>query len=74
MPYGKKYFRILREDGGTLKKLVVDNPEEMAIIERIRKSEYKSARDMAEKLNSEGFKKQGRKWTRMSVIRIHKKK
>ena len=74
LPYGKKYLRIFREDGGTLKKLVIDNPEEMAIIERIRKSEYKSASDMADKLNSEGFKKQGRKWTRMSIIRIHKKK
>jgi len=74
LPYGKKYHRILRPDGSTLKKIVVDNPEEMNIIQRICKGKYISAGDIAKQLNSEGIKKQGRKWTRMSVIRIHNKK
>jgi DNA invertase Pin-like site-specific DNA recombinase len=74
LPYGKKYHRILRPDGGTLKKIVVDNPEEIDIIKRICKSKYNSATDIAKQLNDEGIKKQGRKWTRLSVIRIHKQK
>jgi len=72
LPYGKKYNRILKPDGSTLKKTVVDNLEEMAIIDRIHNSDYRFAREIADDLNSEGLKKRGKKWTRMSVIRIHK--
>lgn len=74
LPYGKKYHRILRPDGSTLKKIVVDNPEEMAIIERVYKNKSISAAVIAKELNYEGIKKQGRNWTRLSVMRLYKKK
>ena len=74
LPYGKKYHRILREDGGTLKKVVVDDPEEMAIIDRINTAGYRLSSEMAEELNAEGLKKRGRAWTKMSVIRLHQKR
>lgn len=70
LPYGKKYHRILRPDGGTLKKIVVDNPEEMAIIDRIMACDYRFSAQIADELNSEGIKKRGRSWTKMSVIRL----
>ena len=70
LPYGKKYHRILRPDGGTLKKIVVDNPDEMAIIDRIMACDYRLSADMADELNSEGIKKRGRPWTKMSIIRL----
>ena len=73
LPYGKKYHRILRPDGGTLKKIVVDNPEEMAIIDRIMASDYRLSAEMADELNSEGLKKRGRPWTKMSIIRLRPK-
>lgn len=74
LPYGKKYHRILRPDGGTLKKIVVDNPEEMAIIDRIMACDYRFSAQIADELNSEGLKKRGRPWTKMSVIRLRPKK
>jgi len=72
LKYGKKYGRILRSDGSTLKKTVVDNPEEMAIIDRILKNDERLAQELADDLNLEGLKKRGRKWSRMSVIRIRR--
>jgi len=74
LPYGKKYHRILRPDGGTLKKIVVDNPEEMAIIDRIMACDYRFSAQIADELNSEGLKKRGRPWTKMSVIRLRPRK
>ena len=74
LPYGKKYNRILRPDGGTLKKTVVDDPDEMAIIDRIMACDYRLSAEMADELNSEGLKKRGRAWTRMSVIRLRPQK
>ena len=74
LPYGKKYHRILRPDGGTLKKIVVDNPEEMAIIDRIMAYDYRFSAQIADELNAEGLKKRGRPWTKMSVIRLRPKK
>ena len=74
LPYGKKYHRILRPDGGTLKKTVIDNPEEMVIIDRIMACDYRFSADVADELNSEGIKKRGRPWTRMSVVRLRHKK
>ena len=73
LPYGKKYHRILTTDGSTFKKIVVDNPEEMAIIDRIMASKDFSPSEMAILLNAEGIKKRGRSWSRLSVIRLHKK-
>jgi hypothetical protein len=74
LPYGKKYHRVLRPDGGTLKKIVVDNPEEIAIIDRIMVCDYRFSAQIADELNSEGLKKRGRPWTKMSVISLRPKK
>ena len=72
LPYGKKYCRILRQDGGTLKKTVVDNTEELDIINRIitMSKNSKLSVEISDMLNSEGLKKRGRAWTRMAVVRI----
>jgi hypothetical protein len=73
LPYGKKYHRLLREDGMTLRKTVVDHPDEMAVVDRIMKNGYESAAKLADHLNREGITKRGRKWNRLSVIRVHRK-
>ena len=70
LPYGKKYHRILQDDGSTLRKTVVDHPDEMAVIDRILKSSPGSQTRLAEQLNSEGITKRGRKWNKASVIQI----
>ena len=77
LPYGKKYFRVLSTDNPseTLKKTVVDNPDEMSIIDRIKAKKAKfDPTLMAEQLNSEGLKKRGRKWNKMSVLRVYRQK
>ena len=76
LPYGKKYHRILSPDHETLKKIVVDNPDEMSIIDRIRGKNSKSFNpaSIAEQLNSEGLKKRGRKWDKLSVLRLYRRK
>ena len=73
LPYGKKYHRLLREDGMTMRKTVVDHPDEMAVVDRIVKNKCESAAKLAEQLNREGITKRGRKWNRLSVIRLHRK-
>ena len=73
LPYGKKYHRLLRDDGMTLRKTVVDHPDEMAVVDRIVKNKCKSADKLAQQLNSEGITKRGRKWNKLSVIRVYRK-
>ena len=73
LPYGKKYHRLLREDGMTLRKTVVDHPDEMAVLDRIVKNRCESADKLAQQLNSEGITKRGRKWNKLSIIRLHRK-
>ena len=70
LPYGKKYNRILQDDGTTLRKTVVDHPDEMAVVDRILKSSPGSQTRLAEQLNAEGITKRGRKWNKASVIQI----
>lgn len=60
--FGKKYHRVLNDDGTTKKMIVVDNNTEQSIIRRIRNSKQ-SAEIMASTLNRQGIKKRGRKWT-----------
>jgi len=77
LPYGKKYFKVLSTEhpSETLKKTVVDNPDEMSIIDRIKAKKAKfDPTLMAEQLNSEGLKKRGRKWNKMSVLRVYRQK
>jgi hypothetical protein len=77
LPYGKKYFRVLSTYNPleTLKKTVVDNPDEMSIIDRIKAKNTKfDPALMAEQLNSEGLKKRGRKWNKLSVLRVYRQK
>lgn len=69
LPYGKQYQRILNGDGTTIKKIVVDNPIEKAVIERIRLSK-KNAWAIAEELNQEGIYKKNKRWNRMMILRI----
>ena len=70
LPYGKKYHRIMQDDGSTLRKTVVDHPDEMIVVDRILKSSPGSQTRLAEQLNSEGITKRGRKWNKASVIQV----
>ena len=70
LPYGKKYHRILQVDGTTLRKTVVDHPDEMAVVDRILNSSPGSQTLLAKQLNAEGISKRGRKWNKTSVIQI----
>lgn len=77
LPYGKKYFRVLSTEPPfeTLKKTVVDNPDEMSIIDRIKAKNSKfNPVLMANQLNSEGIYKRGRKWNKLSVLRVYRQK
>lgn len=69
LPYGKRYKRILNIDGTTLKLIVEDNPEEQAVIQRIKDSDI-SFEGMAKLLNDEGVKKGKLKWTVGMIKRI----
>ena len=70
LPYGKKYHRILQDDGTTLRKTVVDHPDEMAVVDRVLNSGQGAVALLAEQLNAEGISKRGRKWNKTSVIQI----
>ena len=73
LPWGKKYHRILSEDGlSTVRKLVVDNKEEIALTMRIRTSRARLG-SLADKLNREGKFKRGRRWSPMMIKRIKEK-
>ncbi len=70
LPWGKKYHRILNGDGTqTLRKVVVDDPQEIMITRRI-KSSRAAPGSLADKLNMEGKFKRGRKWSAMMIKRI----
>jgi len=73
LPYGKKYHRILQDDGTTLRKTVVDHPDEMAVVDRILNCTQGTVSRLAEQLNAEGISKRGRKWNKASVIHILRK-
>jgi hypothetical protein len=57
----------------TLRKTVVDHPDEMAVVDRIMNNGYESSAKLAQQLNSEGITKRGKKWNKLSVIRLHRK-
>lgn len=70
LPWGKKYHRILSEDGlSTVRKLVVDNTEEIALTMRIRLSRARLG-SLSDKLNREGKFKRGRRWSPLMIKRI----
>ena len=70
LPWGKKYHRILNGDGTqTLRKVVVDDPQEIMITRRI-KSSRATPGSLADKLNREGKFKRGRRWSAIMVKRI----
>ena len=71
LPYGKKYKRILSDDGNSTVQLIVeDNPAEIAIINEI-KATARTERPIlvAERLNKEGKYKKGRPWNAAMVRR-----
>jgi DNA invertase Pin-like site-specific DNA recombinase len=63
LPYGKEY-----RNNGT-HKIVVDNPQEQAIIRRIKTSKLKVS-ELVSQLNSEGIMKKNKKWNAPMVNRI----
>jgi DNA invertase Pin-like site-specific DNA recombinase len=63
LPYGKEY----RNNGNH--KIVVDNPQEQAIIYRIKTSKLKVS-ELVSQLNSEGVMKKNKKWNAPMVNRI----
>ena len=71
LPYGKKYKRILNEEGETLKMIVVNNETEMCVIKEI-KNANNSIKNITSNLNSKGIRKKGRKWSDQMVARIKK--
>lgn len=70
LPYGKIYKRVMNLDKLTTKmKLVVDSPEEVLLLLRIKKSKMKPLR-MALTLNKEGKYKRNHKWTEGMIKRV----
>lgn len=70
LPWGKKYDRITSSDGSkTLRKVVIDNLEEIMITREI-KSSRASYRSVADKLNRERKFKRHKRWTPMMIKRI----
>lgn len=74
LAYGKKYHRVMTSDGlGTQHKLVVDNPEEILVIRRIKTSTSCATR-LAQTLKSEGITKRGRQWSATMITAMLKAK
>ena len=75
LPYGKRYRRILASDGKTtVRKVVENNPVEMAIISEIKASQKKEVpRLTAERLNKRRKYKKGKRWNASMVRRCQKK-
>lgn len=71
LAFGKMYKRVLNEDGTTKNMVVVDNPHEQMIIDKIRAKRMKPA-ELARHLNDLGLFKRNRKWSEAMVIRIKK--
>lgn len=76
LPYGKRYRRITAPDGKTtVRKVVEDNPVEMAIIREIKAAQKKEVpRLTAERLNKRRKYKKGKRWNASMVRRCQKKK
>lgn len=72
LPYGKKYHRVLDEYGNTSRMIVVNNPDEQAIIDRI-KSSSKNASLLAKEFNNIGIHNKNKKWTSGMIRRIRYK-
>lgn len=70
LPWGKKYHRILNDDStSTVRKVVVDNMEEIMLTRKIRSSRAPWG-SLADKLNREGKFKRGRKWSSAMIKKI----
>ena len=69
LPYGKQYNRVLDSSGNFMRNIVVDNPEETEVIDRIKRSK-KAAIVIASELNSEGIYKKNKLWNKAMVMRI----
>ena len=72
LPYGKRYRRITNVDGRTERMVVVNDPAETDVINRIRRS--KTPALIVGLLNDAGIRKRGRRWTKEMVARIRDKK
>lgn len=71
LPFGKKYERILDEQGHTVRKIVVPNEEEVALQEFIKNSPLAPDR-LADYLNSQECWKRGRKWSKGMINNMRK--
>ena len=70
LPWGKKYHRILNEDGtSTVRKVVIDNTEEIMLTRRIKSSRARLG-SLVDKLNREGKFKRGRRWSISMIKRM----
>ena len=74
LPWGKKYHRIMSNNGLNTKcKVVVDNPAELILKTRIKCSN-ECPTLLAHTLNMEGLTKRGRKWSVSMIKTIRKGK
>jgi DNA invertase Pin-like site-specific DNA recombinase len=71
LPFGKQYQRILDRDGNTVRKVVVDNADEVALRAFVRSSRVESG-ELATLLNNQNRLKRGRKWTRAMINNMRK--
>ena len=72
LPYGYKYHRLMnRQRTQVIRKAVIPHRNEQSLLARIFASKD-SASELAEKLNSGGIFKRGRKWNRAMILRIRK--
>lgn len=66
LPFGKQYQRILDREGNTVRKVVVNNVDEVALRAFIRSSPLGSG-ELATLLNNQNRLKRGRKWTKVMI-------
>jgi len=71
LPFGKQYQRILDREGNTIRKVVVDNADEIALRAFVRSSRVESG-ELATLLNNQNRLKRGRKWTRAMINNMRK--
>ena len=71
LPFGKKYERILDDQGHTVRKIVVPNKDEVDLQEFIKNSPI-AADLLADYLNSQECWKRGRKWSKGMINNMRK--
>lgn len=74
LPYGKRYRKVLDEEGKVVKKEIEDNPAEQDLIDDIvaKARSTMTKKSIAAELNKLGKTKRGRKWTVPMVVHVMK--